>query len=55
MEGVYIVAVKISFKLIPEVPINGSLDYIQWQIQVNRWQYIPQSYNSVKVKFAMKG
>ena len=24
----YIVAVKISFKLIPEVPIDGFLDYI---------------------------
>ena len=25
MEGVYIAEVKISFKLIPEVPIGGSL------------------------------
>ena len=29
MDSMEIIAVKISFKSIPEVPIEGSLDYIQ--------------------------
>ena len=46
----YIINNKMINEMVPKIIIQLGFNYIETQVQINKWQRIPQTYNSIKIK-----
>ena len=46
----YIITNKMINEMVPKIIIQLGSNYIETQVQINKWQRIPQTYNSIKIK-----